>query len=276
MGELRAVQAADTSIASVPATTRSLARDLAALGVHPGGVYLVHTSLSTLGYVVGGAQSVVDALLKSVGSTGTIMMPTFTGDLSEPSAWQNPPVPESWWPILRAEMPAFDPQRSGTREMGRVNELFRTYPDVIRSSHPNDSFAAFGPHAIQLLADHELTSGLGEQSPLARLYDLNGSVVMCGTGHANNTSLHLAEYRSNNSLKRMRTDGAPMMVNGKREWVSYEILDTDDGDFPEIGKAFGVQSGLEIVGPLGAGTGRVMPIRALVDFGAAWMDAQRH
>ena len=156
MGELRAVQAAATTPAAAPATTRSLVRDLQALGVRHGGVYLVHTSLSALGYVTGGAQAVVDALLETVGDSGTIMMPTFTGDLSEPSVWQNPPVPELWWPILRAEMPAFDPLRSGTREMGRINELFRTYPTVKRSSHPNDSFAAWGPMTERLLDDHEI------------------------------------------------------------------------------------------------------------------------
>ena len=81
---------------SVPATVASLVRDLAALGVERGGVAIVHSSLSALGWVAGGPQSVVEALLEVVGPDGPIVMPTHSGQLSDPAAWSRPPVPESW------------------------------------------------------------------------------------------------------------------------------------------------------------------------------------
>ena len=72
---------------------RQLAADLAALGVSPGSVFIVHSSLSSLGYVTGGAHTVVLALLDVLGPEGTLVVPTHSGDLSDPGQGQNPPCP---------------------------------------------------------------------------------------------------------------------------------------------------------------------------------------
>lgn len=96
-------------------------------------------------------------------------MPTQSTEYSDPSEWSNPPVPESWWPIIREQMPAYDPQIIPTLDMGQIVEVFRTMPGVIRSTHPYFSFAACGKRAEEILRDHSLNNSLGEQSPLARL-----------------------------------------------------------------------------------------------------------
>ncbi len=235
---------------------------------------IVHTSMSKLGWVAGGVRSVVDALVDVVGEDGTLVMPTHTSDLSEPAMWQNPPVPDSWWQIIRDETPAFDPELTPSRGMGSVVECFRHYPGVRRSSHPQVSFAALGPHAETVTGNHSLEHSLGEGSPLARLYELDARVLLLGVGHTNNTALHLAEYRADYPGKEWIEQGAPVSIDGKRSWVTFEDLEVDEADFEEIGAAFAA-SGDERTGPVGNAEARLMAIRGLVDFGATWMTAHR-
>jgi aminoglycoside 3-N-acetyltransferase len=258
----------------LPATVASLIADLRGLGVVDGSVVLVHSSLRRLGYVAGGAQAVVDALLAAVGSSGTVVVPAFCGELSEPSRWIAPPVPESWWPILREEAPAFDPAVTPTRHMGAIVDCFLRYPEVRRSVHPRDSFAARGPDARAIVDEHPLAFALGEQSPLARIYELDGWVLLLGVDHGNNTSLHLAEYRADLPVTDHIEEGSPVMVDGRRTWVTYPDRAGDDADFAPLGEEF-AHTGLERRGPVGTGTGRLMRQRDVVDFGARWMEANR-
>ncbi|HET7333570.1 MAG TPA: AAC(3) family N-acetyltransferase, partial [Rhizomicrobium sp.] len=126
---------------SAPNTRPSLAAQLRGFGVEPGGTMIVHSSLRSLGWVCGGAQAVIEALLDALEPQGTLVMPSQSGGLSDPANWKNPPVPQEWWQTIRDTMPVYDPARTPTREMGAIAELFRTWPGVIRSAHPANSFA---------------------------------------------------------------------------------------------------------------------------------------
>jgi aminoglycoside 3-N-acetyltransferase len=264
---------------SAPATRESLRADLAALGVARGMVVLAHTSLRTLGWVNGGPVALILALEDLLGPEGTLVMPTHTGALSEPSYWVSPPVPAAWWETIRATMPAYQPDLAPTREMGAVPEAFRKQAGVRRSPHPQVSFAAWGRHAEAITREHPLEAGLGDGSPLGRVYDLNGWVLLVGVGHANNTSLHLAEYRAHFSSRSRIEQGAPVLVDGVRRWVTFEDLHWNDEDFPAIGAAFARETGLERQGLIGTAvaraTARLMPQRALVDYAAGWMETNR-
>ena len=255
-----------------PATVASLVADLRNLGVDRGMTVMVHSSLSKLGYVSGGAQAVVMALLEVIGPDGTLAMPTHSGDLSDPAQWSNPPVPEAWWEQLRAEMPAYDQALTPTRWMGSVVECFRHVSGALRSAHPTVSAAAVGPNAEFITAGHQLAHGLGESSPQARLYELDGQILLLGVTHANNTSLHLAQYRSTVPGATSLTQASPVIVDGCRQWVSYPNLDVDDDDFSRLGEAFSATEA-EQVGPVGNGVGRLMRSRDLVDFATSWMVA---
>jgi aminoglycoside 3-N-acetyltransferase len=258
-----------------PATVASLATDLAALGVARGMTLLVHSSLSRLGWVCGGAQAVVLALQEAIGEDGTLVMPTHSDDLSEPSRWRNPPVPESWWATIRATMPAYDPDLTPSRRMGAIPECFRNGRSTLRSAHPADSFAARGRHAARVTDGHALDYSLGESSPLARVYDLDGWTLLLGVGHGNNTSLHLAETRAAFPGKRTIRQGSPVLLDGERRWVEYDTLDWNDEDFPVLGADFARDAGLVRTGRVAAGEATLMPQRALVDYGVGWIERHR-
>ena len=133
-----------------PATVPSLVVDLAKLGVKTGMTLVVHSSLKSLGEVNGGPVAVILALEEMLGVEGTLVMPTFTADNSEPSNWQHPAVPEEWWQQIRATMPAYDPTFTPAFHMGIIPETFRKQTDVVRSHNPDASFAAWGKYARQI------------------------------------------------------------------------------------------------------------------------------
>ena len=254
-----------------PVTAESLRRTLGELGITQGDVLLAHSSLSSLGWVCGGPAAVIEALMLALTADGTLVMPAHSTGLTDPCNWQNPPVPESWWAEIRNSMPAFDAHRTPTRKMGAIAELFRTWPGVLRSGHPTSSFAAWGKHAELVIAEHPLDDPMGERSPLGRLYELDGKVLLLGVGHDKNTSLHLAERKAFGAGQRRIKNGSPMVVQGERRWIEYEEPIAFIDDFPALGHAF--EAGSANVAH--SGTTRVMRQRALVDFGTAWLRAHR-
>jgi aminoglycoside 3-N-acetyltransferase len=258
-----------------PVTIDSMTSDLRALGVGAGDTVLVHGSLSSLGWVCGGPPAVVDALTRVVGADGTLVMPTHSPGNMDPAAMSSPPVPESWYETIRQEMPPYRPAVTPTQGVGAIAECFRSYPDVRRSAHPQHSFAARGADAEFVTADHSLAYSLGEGSPLARLYDLDGDVLFLGTTHATNTSLHLAEYRADLDPG-TETQAGAVLVDGEREWAEWDDLDFDDGDFPACGAAFeNERPDAFETGQVGVGDAKRLSQRAMVAFAVGWFERNR-
>lgn len=259
-------------------TEHTLIADFEALGLHAGQIVLMHSSLKALGgYVLGGASTVIDALLKILTPAGTLVMPAFTSDNSEPSYWQHPPVPPEWWDTIRAEWPPYRPAISVTRMMGAIVESFRMYPDVIRSAHPSASFIAWGAQANAIIADHALDFCVGERSPLARIYERDGNILLLGVGHGNNTSLHLAEYRSEWPGKdRLALQSSAILdAAGQRVRVSYRDIPIDDDDFPTLGMDYEQHGRAVTIGPIAGATARFMRQRPIVDFAVGWIAEHR-
>lgn len=259
-----------------PVTVDTLTEDLRELGVGPGSIVLVHSSLSSLGWVCGGAAAVVIALQEVVRSFGTVVMPTHSGDLSDPAAWQNPPVPEPWWDIIREKMPPFDPELTPSRGVGVIPEVFRSQPETVRSNHPQGSFAAWGADAIPIINDHQLTPAFGRESPLGRIYDRDGLVLLLGVGYENNTSFHLAECIAEYGKKRTVGCSAPVTVQGHRRWKQYEDVGYDDSDFREIGRDFEhAHKGRVRHGRVGYANATLFKQRDCVDFTVKWLARKR-
>lgn len=240
-------------------------------GVRQGDVLIAHSSLSSLGWVCGGAAAVIEALLLVLASDGTLVMPAHSADLTDPSNWQNPPVPRSWWEEIRRSMPAFDARRTPTRKMGVIAELFRSWPGALRSDHPTSSFAAWGSDAEFVIAEQPIADPMGEKSPLARVCELDGKVLLLGVGHDKNTSLHLAERKAFGAAQRRMRNGSPITVRGERRWIEYDEPIARSDDFVALGEAFEAdRANVARSGPV-----RVMSQRMLVEFGAVWLRAHR-
>jgi aminoglycoside 3-N-acetyltransferase len=259
-----------------PVTRDRIAADLRKLGLLKGDVVLVHCSLSALGWVNGGAETLIRAILDVLGKSGTLVMPAHSGALSDPGLWENPPVPPNWVETVRATMPPFDPEVTPTRGLGVTAELFRSFPRVLRSSHPMDSFCALGPAARRITASQNISDGLGEGGPLAHLYRLKARILLIGCGYDKNTSLHLSEIRADWPGKKRIRQGSPVLEGGRRVWKWFEEVELETDDFASCGTAFEDSDGEEVyIGRIGLAESHLMPLRALVDFGTAWFSAHR-
>lgn len=111
-----------------PVTTASLINDFKRLGVQPEMVLLVHSSLSSLGWVCGGPVAVILALEEVLGPEGTLVMPTHSTGLTDPDGWANPPVPQEWHDMIRRTIPAYDPHLTRHERWGLFLNAFVNNP----------------------------------------------------------------------------------------------------------------------------------------------------
>jgi len=243
-------------------------------GVSEGQTVIVHTSLSSIGFVCGGAQVVVDALLETVGADGTIVMPTQSWKNLDPETGVHWEEPKEWWQIIRDNWPAYDKRITPTNTMGAVAECFRTYPGTLRTDHPARSVSANGKNAEYITSHHDLSDIFGETSPLGKLYELDASVLLIGVGYDKNTSIHLADVRAEYPSKHNTTEHSAIMENGQRVWKAYDTLYVDGEDFDELGKAFESECNVNKA-MLGNAQLRFMNMRELVDFAVRWIEANR-
>jgi aminoglycoside 3-N-acetyltransferase len=244
------------------------------VGVRKGQTIMVHTSLSSLGFVCGGAQVVIEALLESVGADGTIVMPSQSWKNLDPTAGVHWEEPEAWWQMIRDNWPAYNRDITPTNTMGAVAEMFRKWPGTLRSDHPARSVAANGKYAQHLTSDHDLSNIFGEGSPIGKLYELDGYVLLIGVGYDKNTSLHLADVRADYPGKHDCLEYSAIMENGERVWKGYRTLFVDGEDFDQIGAAFEKECSVQKVA-LGNGIITLMKQRELVDFAENWIERNR-
>ncbi len=160
-----------------PAVTQeTLARDLSQLGLSPGDVVFLHSSLKSLGWVEGGPDAVIDAFLEVVGGEGLIVVPTFTWCFAHggPARF------------------AFDPRETPSR-VGKITDTLWRRPNAYRSAHPTHSIAAIGHRAQELVAGHDKTSTFGKDGPYGRYVEWGAKILFLGVDLCCNTALHAIE-----------------------------------------------------------------------------------
>jgi len=163
-------------------------------GVRPGMSLMVHSSLSGLGYLPNGPYDVIDALRDTLGPDGTLLAPTHSGQLTDPSGWTNPPVPAEWVEPIRRAMEPFDSVLTPVRNRGLLPEYLLRIPGVRRSIHPLNSTAALGAKAEYFTSTHPLDETEGIGSPCHKLYEAGGYVLLLGVGVESCTALYVADF----------------------------------------------------------------------------------
>jgi len=256
-----------------PVTTDRIVTDLRELGVEAGDTVMVHSSLSEIGWTVGGAQAAVEGLQRAVTESGAVVVPTHTAQYTDPDGWSNPPVPEDWYETISTARPAYRSDVTPSYGVGVIPECLRTYPEAVRSRHPVFSFAAWGADAERVVSDHSYDDALGESSPLREVYDRGGSVLLLGVGHEANTSVHLAEYRADIATERIENT-VPVLRDGERVMVTYADIETSTDDFAELGAAFEEQVGVRR-GTVGDAEATMLDQPSLVDFAVEWFEENR-
>ncbi|QKV95359.1 aminoglycoside 3-N-acetyltransferase [Streptomyces sp. NA02950] len=264
-----------------PVTRTRLAADLRALGLAEGDTVMLHTRMSALGYVAGGPPTLITALLDVVGGDGTLMASCGWNDAPpyDMDEW-----PEAWQRAVRAEHPAYDPELSeADHNNGRLPEALRRWPGAVRSRHPDASFAAVGAAAGELMADHPWDGPHGPGSPLARLAERGGRVLLLGAPLDTITLLHHAEVLAEAPGKRYVDYEQPILVDGRREWRRFHDIDSENGAFdyspvvPE-GEPFTViaedmlAAGFGVRGTVAAARSHLFEAPEVVRFGVGWIE----
>lgn len=255
-------------------TKNQMNHDLGELGVRQGMTIIVHSSLNSLGRVIGGPVSVILALEETVGGDGNIVMPTQTEQLCDPTEYGSGYTDEEM-KIIRENMPTYHPDLTPTCYMGFIPETFRKQKGVIRSAHPHTSFAAWGKHAKYITEDHDLHFSLNENSPLGKLYELNGYILLLGAPTDSNTSLHLAEYRQENTFVKEKIWDVKVEKNLKGVWMTYQDINNESNDFDKIFDAFRKETDYVNEGTVGEARSYLIPMRKMVEYAVGWMNENR-
>jgi aminoglycoside 3-N-acetyltransferase len=260
------------------ATRKGLTEDLQRLGIRPNETVMLHASVKAVGWVVGGPDVVLQSILDVIGPDGTLMML---------SSWEDRPYHILKWSkekqeTYRAQCPPFDHKTSrANRNYSILAEYLRTRPGAFRSFHPENSFSAVGARAKWITDNQPLQYGMGQGSPLAKLCEVDGKVLLLGELFDSVTLTHYAEYIAKVDNKRIVHYKMPVLRDGKSVWVDIEEFDTSLGikdwqgtDYlPVIVREY-VATGHVLMGEVGAAQAYLFNAQDYVEFAVQWMEAQ--
>src|SRR5262245_3649467 len=227
------------SMLSPAISRRQLSKQLRDLGVEPGRVLLVHTSFAKIRPIEDGPQGLIAALRSALGPQGTLVMPSMTEDDDHP----------------------FDPKTTPCIGMGIVSDMFWRLPGVLRSDNPS-AFAAVGGQAVRITAPHPIDPPHGLNSPVGRVYELDGQVLLLGVGHDANTTIHLAESLA--GVRYRRKKYVTVVKEGKPTRVDYQEIDHCCHKFNLVDRWL-EERGLQRKGDVGHAEARVVRSQDIID-----------
>ena len=264
-----------------PVTQSELVAGLRVLGVRPGCVLMVHVRMSAVGWVVGAAETVVRALLEALGPAGTLMAYVGWNDNTcRMDEW-----PSQWQHAYRSERPPFDPSCSeADPQMGRVAERIRTWPGARASASHYRRMAAVGRQADWVTRDQPWDHAFGPGSPLAKLVQADGQILMLGAPLDCLTILHHAESLVDGPDKCLASHVVPVRDGAAVVWREVRDHDTSSarGAFPyqrvvgdrEPFQVIGEQAlaaGCAVTGQVGQARCHLFAAPLLVNFAVEWL-----
>lgn len=176
---------------SGPVNPGELDRALGLLGLDGSQDAIVHSSLSSFGYLSGGAPTILETLKHRV---STLVMPAFTYyTLAWPISQRQP----DWPRHLPPDGPRFRPDSPVSPDIGKVSQMMLERYAPKRSMHPALSFLALGPRDQDILDAQSLENSYG---PIGALYALDADVILLGVDHRSNTTIHYGEYLAGRPL----------------------------------------------------------------------------
>ena len=264
---------------SPPITKSRLVADLKRLGVALGDTLMLHASVKAIGWIVGGPDVVIQALLEVLGKKGTLMM--YVG--WEDSPWGAPhkfaELPEEWRRAYLEEFPPFDSATSrANRKWSILTEYLRTWPGAYRSNNPEASCVAVGAKARWLTENHPLQYGYGPGSPFAKLCEANGKVLLLGAPFGSITLLHYAEHLAKVPNKLVIRYKVPILQGGKKVWFDVEEFDTCGNVLPNATEYFEaiprayLASGRGRSGKVGEAQSHLFDAAEFVNFAVQWIE----
>lgn len=234
-------------------TKSDLVADLELLGIKRNVPLLVHSSLRSIGWVEGGATTVIKALLEVLGEQGTLMVPALTG--TKEDSPQNPPK--------------FDVRYSKCWT-GAIPETLRTTEGAVRSLHPTHSVSALGFDKHSITKGHELSqSPCDENSPYYKNCIKNGQILFIGVAQESNTTIHMCEElaKVKYHLHKEITTSNVTDYEGKNILVSNFLHDWEkpETDFNKLDEPLSKNKVLKL-GKLGDSTVRLIDAALMLEF----------
>ena len=196
------------------------------LGLCNGMTVEVIGSIQDMGFIAGGVQTVVDALIETVGYNGTILMPFNCVGNTEPSTWINPIVQPELVKEIRTKLPPFNPKESETLSNSSIVDNLRRRDGILISYHPNRAYVAWGKYSKLLCNSQPLNFAYSYNSPANKLNDLKGYTLLLGVDYDQATSLLFAQYF--NDLAPIGINCAMMDNQGKHEYNKFLDIEFDN------------------------------------------------
>ncbi|MDJ0752105.1 MAG: aminoglycoside 3-N-acetyltransferase [Ardenticatenaceae bacterium] len=239
-----------------------LIEDLKDLGLKQGDTIMVHASLRAVGPIKGKGEALVEAMMEVLNPLGTLMAYV------------------DYYPTK--DRPYFDAARSPAMpDHGVLAEIIRTWPGAARSENPGASMSAIGHRAHWICENHPVNYGYGENSPLAKLVEVNGKVLLLGSHLDHVTLLHYAEHLANLPGKKVIRRADKVLIDGRVEEIIIEEFDTGDPIVEGMSDTYFEMIMQDFIQSKGVKSGRIghadsylLDAKTLVDFAVAKMEKE--